>query len=58
MLRAAGGFIVDDDGAGYADIGEEDDWGAEGAAGEAPAEGQPAKKQKAGDAKKGGFHTL
>lgn len=44
---------MDDDGAGYADIGEEDDWGAETGAGEDAEEGQPAKKQKAGDGKKG-----
>lgn len=49
---------MDDDGAGYMDIGEEDDWGAEAATEDDPAESQPAKKQKAGDGKKGGRRIL
>ena len=50
----AGGFIVDDDGAGYMDIGEEDDWGAEAENEDALNDSQPTKKQKAGDSKNGG----
>jgi len=49
----AGDFIVDDDGGGYADVGEEEDWTAEPGA-EADGEEQAAKRQKTGDAKKGG----
>ena len=56
-LCDAGGFIVDDDGAGYMDIGEEDDWGAE-AENEDAQDSQPAKKQKVGDSKNGrGFKS-
>ena len=48
----AGDFIVDDDGGGYADVGEEEDWTAEPGA-EADGEEQAAKRQKTADAKKG-----
>ncbi len=50
----AGDFIVDDDGGGYADVGEEEDWAAEPGA-EADGEQQAAKRQKTADAKKGGI---
>ncbi|KDD73436.1 hypothetical protein H632_c2178p0, partial [Helicosporidium sp. ATCC 50920] len=44
--RDAGGFVVDPDGLGYADIGEEEDWGA--AEGEpAPAAAVPSKRKAA-----------
>ena len=47
----AGDFIVDDDGSGYADVGEEEDWSAEPGAGED--DQQAAKRQKTIDARKG-----
>lgn len=47
---------MDDDGAGYMDIGEEDDWGAEAEAEDSAKDSHPSKKQKAGDGKKGGPH--
>ena len=48
----AGDFIVDDDGSGYADVGEEEDWTAEPGV-EADDEQQAVKRQKTADAKKG-----
>ena len=54
-VRNAGGFIVDDDGAGYMDIGEEDDWTVEE---QQPESAHPAKKQKADDGKKGMAHLV
>lgn len=47
---------MDDDGAGYMDIGEEDDWGAEAEAEDTAQDSHPSKKQKAGDGKKGRPH--
>ena len=43
---------MDDDGSGYADVGEEEDWSAEPGADEN--DQQAAKRQKTADAKKGG----
>ncbi len=51
--RGAGDFIVDDDGSGYADVGEEEDWSAE-PGGQQDGEEQAPKRQKTADAKKGG----
>ena len=52
MSPCAGDFIEDDDGAGYGDIGEEDEWGArEEEAEAAPANGDReavSKKRKGG----------
>ena len=52
VFPCAGDFIEDDDGAGYGDIGEEDEWGArEEEAAAAPATGEKeavSKKRKGG----------
>jgi hypothetical protein len=44
-----GGFVVDDDGGGYVDIGEEDDWSV---AADGAEEGGKGKQQKKGEEKK------
>ena len=47
--REAGvGFVVDDDGFGYADIGEEDDWGGEESCGSREKRGAGQGAQMAG----------
>ena len=44
---------MDDDGSGYADVGEEEDWTAEPGAAEADGDQQAAKRQKTADVRKG-----
>ena len=51
MCKFAGDFIVDDDGVGYADIGEEEDWGRSDRKATDEADGQAtSKKRKDGNA--------
>lgn len=45
-MTSAGDFIVDDDGMGYADIGEEEDWGRADEKSPKAADGNATSKQR------------